>query len=157
MRMPHGKMLVLASDELMRKRQGRKALVLLTDGVDNGSKVPLSQAIESAQRADTLVYSIWFTGEEQQAQQPFGGGGFGGRRRGGGFPGPRSPLASDPDCENGGRYRSLRCLRLVECFAAHRTASATRHGCCQPDCRHPSARSPDYKFRDSHGASHESL
>jgi len=29
---------LLASDELMRKRQGRKALILLTDGVDNGSK-----------------------------------------------------------------------------------------------------------------------
>jgi VWFA-related protein len=77
---------LLASDELMRKRQGRKALILLTDGVDNGSKVPLSQAIESAQRADTLVYSILFAGEEnQQVQQPFGG--MGGRRRGGGgFP-----------------------------------------------------------------------
>jgi VWFA-related protein len=78
---------LLASDELMRKRQGRKALILLTDGVDNGSKVPLSEAIESAQRADTLVYSIWFTGQESQPQ-PFGGGGFGGGRHrgGGGYP-----------------------------------------------------------------------
>jgi VWFA-related protein len=77
---------LLASDELMRKRQGRKALILLTDGVDNGSKTPLFSAIESAQRADTLVYSILFAGEEGR-QQPFGGGGFGGgRRRGGGFP-----------------------------------------------------------------------
>jgi VWFA-related protein len=78
----------LACDELMRKRQGRKALILLTDGVDNGSKTPLSQAIESAQRADTLVYSILFEGQEGQVQQPFGGGGFGGGRRrgGGGFP-----------------------------------------------------------------------
>lgn len=80
----------LASDELMRKRMGRKALILLTDGVDNGSKDTLSQAIEAAQRTDTLVYSIWFTGEEQQQSQPYfggGGGGFGGRRRGGGgFP-----------------------------------------------------------------------
>ena len=67
----------------MRKRQGRKALILLTDGVDNGSKTSLPEAIESAQRADTLVYSIWFTGEEQ-GQQPFGG--FGGGRRGGGYP-----------------------------------------------------------------------
>jgi VWFA-related protein len=79
---------LLASDELMRKRQGRKALILLTDGVDNGSKTPLSQAIESAQRADTLVYSILFAGQEGQSQ-PFGGGGFGGRRRGGGFPPPQ--------------------------------------------------------------------
>jgi VWFA-related protein len=80
---------LLASDELMRKRMGRKALILLTDGVDNGSKVSLRDSIESAQRADTLVYSIWFTGDEQQSARPFGGGGgFGGvgRRRGGGFP-----------------------------------------------------------------------
>lgn len=79
---------LLASDELMRKRQGRKALILLTDGVDNGSKTPLSQAIESAQRADTLVYSILFAGQEGQ-QQLFSPGGFGGRRRGGGFPPPQ--------------------------------------------------------------------
>jgi VWFA-related protein len=76
----------LGSNELMRKRQGRKALILLTDGVDNGSKTSLPEAIESAQRADTLVYSIWFTGEEQ-TQQSFGGFGVGGRgRHGGGYP-----------------------------------------------------------------------
>lgn len=78
----------LASDELMKKRQGRKALILLTDGVDHGSKESLPSAIESAQRADTLIYSIYFTGQEGQQQGPFGPGGFGGygRRRGGGFP-----------------------------------------------------------------------
>lgn len=74
----------LASDELMKKRVGRKAVILLTDGVDNGSKTSLPQAIEAAQRNDTLVYSILFTGEEQQPMQSYPGG-FG-RRRGGGFP-----------------------------------------------------------------------
>jgi VWFA-related protein len=73
--------ILLASNELMKKQQGRKALILLTDGVDNGSRVPLSQAIESAQRADTLVYSILFAGQENQ--QPFGGMGPGMGRRGG--------------------------------------------------------------------------
>jgi VWFA-related protein len=86
---------LLASDELMRKRMGRKALILLTDGVDNGSKVSLRDAIESAQRADTLVYSIWFTGDEQQSARPFGGGGYGGRRRGGGFPSPMQTQRPD--------------------------------------------------------------
>jgi VWFA-related protein len=71
---------LLASDELMRKRQGRKALILLTDGVDNGSKVSLSHAIEAAQRADTLVYSILFAGQEGQA---FGRGFGRGSARGG--------------------------------------------------------------------------
>jgi VWFA-related protein len=73
--------ILLASDELMRKRQGRKALVVLTDGVDNGSKVPLTAAIESAQKADTLVYSVFFTGQEGPPQSFGGGGRRGGRGR----------------------------------------------------------------------------
>jgi VWFA-related protein len=52
---------LLASEELLNKQTGRKAVVLLTDGVDNGSKIGLFQAIQSAQRADTLVYSILFS------------------------------------------------------------------------------------------------
>ncbi len=52
--------ILLASDELMKKRQGRKALILLTDGIDQGSRIFLPAAIEAAQRADTLVYSILF-------------------------------------------------------------------------------------------------
>ena len=50
----------LASNELMKKQQGRKALIILSDGVDRGSKTYLEGAIESAQRADTVVYSIYF-------------------------------------------------------------------------------------------------
>ena len=46
----------LAADELMMKQKGRKALVLLTDGVDRGSKYTLFEAISAAQHADTLVY-----------------------------------------------------------------------------------------------------
>jgi len=55
---------LLASDELMREQAGRKALILLSDGVDAGSKISLDDAIESAQRADTLVYSIRFYDEQ---------------------------------------------------------------------------------------------
>lgn len=53
----------LASDEMMQAQQGRKAIVVLTDGVDHGSQMTLDKAIESAQRADTMVYSIYFEGE----------------------------------------------------------------------------------------------
>ena len=60
----------LASDEVLRKQSGRKALILLTDGMDMGSKTSLSSAIESAQRADTMVYSILFSD-----QQSYGGRG----------------------------------------------------------------------------------
>lgn len=52
--------LLLASDDILRKHSGRKALILITDGVDNGSKIDLFDAIQSAQRADALVYSILF-------------------------------------------------------------------------------------------------
>jgi len=67
---------LLASEELMAKQRGRKALIVLSDGVDTGSKVPLTEAIEAAQRADTLVYTIRFFDEN------FQGGGFGGGRGG---------------------------------------------------------------------------
>jgi VWFA-related protein len=50
----------LGADEIMRKQTGRKALILLSDGEDQGSRITLSTAIETAQRADTLVYSILF-------------------------------------------------------------------------------------------------
>ena len=77
--------ILLASDELMKKQSGAgRRSYFMTDGVDNGSKVRLFEAIESAQRADTLVYSIYFTGEEARQQQPFSIGMGGGRHRGGG-------------------------------------------------------------------------
>ena len=67
--------ILLASEELMAKQTGRKAVVLLTDGRDRGSKSSQGQAIEAAQRADTIVYAIYFADEESG----FGnGGGFGG-------------------------------------------------------------------------------
>lgn len=52
--------IVLAANEVTRKQTGRKALVLMTDGVDAGSMASLNEAIEAAQRADTLIYSIFF-------------------------------------------------------------------------------------------------
>lgn len=55
---------LLASDEIMRRQSGRKTLIVLSDGVDAGSKTTLTDAIEAAQRADTLVYSILFTGDK---------------------------------------------------------------------------------------------
>ena len=69
----------LAGDELMRKQKGRKALILLSDGVDTGSKETLGSAVESAQRADTLVYSILFEDPNGYGNNM---GGFGGPRMG---------------------------------------------------------------------------
>ncbi len=84
----------LASDEVIKKQQGRKALIVLSDGVDRGSKETLVDAITTAQRADTVVYSILFA-DEQQNQSPFGGfGGPGMGRHGGGH---RYPQEERPD------------------------------------------------------------
>jgi VWFA-related protein len=73
----------LASDEVMKKQQGRKALIVLSDGVDHGSKETLESAIATAQRSDTVVYSILFKDDEREG----GGGGFGGPHIGMGGPG----------------------------------------------------------------------
>ena len=88
----------LASDELMKKQEGRKALIVLSDGVDTGSRLALPNAIEAAQRANTLIYSILFA--DEQAYGP--GGGFGGPRMGGGMGRrgggrPRFPQQMRPD------------------------------------------------------------
>jgi VWFA-related protein len=80
----------LASNELMKKQPGRKAIVILSDGVDHGSKTYLESAIESAQRADTVVYSIYFAEPRHGNQQGRGmgrGGGGGWPGGGGGWPG----------------------------------------------------------------------
>jgi VWFA-related protein len=44
----------------MRPQTGRKAFILLSDGMDFGSRNTLHTAIEYAQRADTLIYSVLF-------------------------------------------------------------------------------------------------
>jgi VWFA-related protein len=49
---------VLASHDKLSSETGRKALILLTDGQDEGSKYRIQDAIEAAQRANTIVYVI---------------------------------------------------------------------------------------------------
>ncbi|MGC9997710.1 MAG: VWA domain-containing protein [Terriglobia bacterium] len=86
----------LASNELMGKQQGRKALIVLSDGVDRGSKETLASAVAAAQRANTLVYSILFADEHPYGGS-YGGRGMGGMgRHGGGWPG-RYPQQDRPD------------------------------------------------------------
>jgi VWFA-related protein len=89
----------LASDELMSKQQGRKALIILSDGVDHGSRETMAEAIATAQRSDTIIYSILFADEEENNSRPGGfgmgghGGGMGGGRGRGGYP----PREERPD------------------------------------------------------------
>jgi VWFA-related protein len=87
----------LAADEILKKQQGRKAVVLLSDGVDTNSKTSIGGAIESAQRADMLVYSIRFADADvSRSPVGFGGPGMGrgGRRGGMGGGGGRFPQPS---------------------------------------------------------------
>src|SRR5260370_33344226 len=48
----------LACNDKLSSEAGRKAIVVLTDAVDNGSKVRVEEAIEAAQRTDTVVHIL---------------------------------------------------------------------------------------------------
>jgi VWFA-related protein len=62
-----------ASREIMSGQRNRKAMIILSDGGDNGSDETLASAIEAAQRADTVIYSILFA--DPGYYGGFGGGG----------------------------------------------------------------------------------
>ncbi len=62
----------LAADQQLHGQVGRKALVLITDGDDQGSRYSISQAVEAAQRADAIVYSIYYVDHGFYAQNGFG-------------------------------------------------------------------------------------
>jgi VWFA-related protein len=48
----------LACGEKLNGEAGRKAIVIVTDAQDEGSKVKLEEAIESAQRTDTVIHVL---------------------------------------------------------------------------------------------------
>jgi VWFA-related protein len=79
----------LASDEIMKKQQGRKALFILGDGDHIGNREEM--AIAAALRADTLIYAI------RIYDKNFGGGGGGWRSLG------QIPGMGGPDMGRGGR------------------------------------------------------
>jgi VWFA-related protein len=48
----------LACSEKLNTEAGRKAIVIVTDAQDEGSKVKLEEAIEAAQRTDTVIHIL---------------------------------------------------------------------------------------------------
>lgn len=48
----------LSAHDMLSKETGRKAMVLLTDGQDEGSRLKIQDAIEAAQKADAIVYVL---------------------------------------------------------------------------------------------------
>jgi len=68
----------LAANDELKREVGRKAIVLITDGVDTGSKISRDKAIESAQKTDAIIYSISYVDRAAY------GGGLGSINLGGG-------------------------------------------------------------------------
>lgn len=48
----------LSAHDMLAKEVGRKAMILLTDGEDQGSQYKIRDAIEAAQKSDTIVYVL---------------------------------------------------------------------------------------------------
>jgi VWFA-related protein len=48
----------LASHDELAQQVGRKAMILLTDGQDEGSQLKIKDAIEAAQKSDSIVYVL---------------------------------------------------------------------------------------------------
>jgi VWFA-related protein len=118
----------LASDELMSKQQGRKALIVLSDGVDHGSKETLAEALATAQRSDTIIYSILFADEDENYGSRPGGfgmggrGGMGGGRGRGGYPQQDRPdgkkILEQISRETGGRLFKVTKKETVDAIYA---------------------------------------
>ena len=70
----------LAADEKLKGEVGRKAMVLITDGVDTGSKTSIQKAIEAAQKADSIIYSIDYEDPSAYGYRGFGTINLGGGR-----------------------------------------------------------------------------
>jgi VWFA-related protein len=62
----------LAAHDQLRGQVGRKAIILITDGIDEGSRLKLEDAVEAAQKADAIIYAIRY-----YDPSAYGGGGFG--------------------------------------------------------------------------------
>jgi len=48
----------LSAHDMLSKEVGRKAMILLTDGQDEGSRLKIQDAIEASQKADAIVYVL---------------------------------------------------------------------------------------------------
>jgi VWFA-related protein len=101
----------LAADEVLHDQAGRKAVVLISDGVDMGSKVAAAEAIEVAQRADVVIYAVHYADDEGYRMQAGRTAGPDGWR-------PRGEYALETLCnQTGGRlYRLSKDMTLAEIF-----------------------------------------
>jgi VWFA-related protein len=68
----------LAANDMLAKEVGRKAIVLITDGEDQGSRETMKAAIEAAQKADAIIYGILYVDRQFYNQGGFAIGGYSG-------------------------------------------------------------------------------
>jgi len=61
-----------AANGPLHKEAGRKAIVLITDGMDVGSKLHMSDAIDAAQKSDAIVYSIYYVDAKAYGDSDWG-------------------------------------------------------------------------------------
>lgn len=85
----------LACGDKLAGETGRKAIIILTDAVDEGSRERLEDAIEAAQRSDTVIHILL----QSDPRFGFGGMGFGGGGAG---------VARKMTTETGGRMIEVR-------------------------------------------------
>ncbi|HSS98693.1 MAG TPA: VWA domain-containing protein, partial [Terriglobales bacterium] len=62
----------LAGHDQLSQQVGRKAMILLTDGGDQGSQMRIRDAIEAAQKADTICYVLLIA--DRDLNSIYGGG-----------------------------------------------------------------------------------
>jgi VWFA-related protein len=65
----------LAASEQLKGQVGRKVLVLITDGEDQGSRYKIQDAIEAAQKADAIIYGIYYVDRGFYMRNGWGFGG----------------------------------------------------------------------------------
>ena len=68
----------LAANDMLSKEVGRKAIVLITDGEDQGSRETEKAAIEAAQKSDAIIYGILYVDRQFYNQGGFNVGGYSG-------------------------------------------------------------------------------
>jgi VWFA-related protein len=71
----------LSAHDMLAKEVGRKAMILLTDGQDEGSRLKIQDAIEAAQKADAIVYVLLCADRGFYGSVGFGYGGEGDMRK----------------------------------------------------------------------------
>lgn len=64
----------LAATDQLRGEVGRKVIVVISDGVDTGSKMSRGKAIEAAHKADAVIYSIYYADPMYRAMTGSGEG-----------------------------------------------------------------------------------